>query len=274
MRTTLTVMLLCPILGVAGRALALDVTVGSFESPDLTYQYFNPFMNDFGWQETGPFGSQQGFDGRLDTGVFYNYVYVPVPPNIVPIANPSPIPNPFDPAPPDYVINPEYVTGVDGNQVGFISAIADYDDFDGNGTDDYEPVSTYRILDATPYQTGQTYRLLIALSKSGRPGQIPPDTAQLAVEFIYDDGSGVTTVGSPLLVTAGELTSNALSEYYLDLLNIPLAAVGQNIGVRLRPTNSLGGNFTFDNVRITTVPEPATACVFVTLLSLRRHRRT
>lgn len=229
------------------------VVVGSFESPviidpPLETPFF-PVMTYFGWQETGPVTDQQGFIGKLDTGVFYNFAFVPNP------SNPS-----------EFIPNPEFVIGADGDQIGFIGSIPE-------PVAGQELVSTYRILDTVAYTEGASYRLLLGVGKSGR--QPPNDAATLAVEFIYDDNGSITTVGSPLVIAATDVTANVLSPFFLDLGPIGSSDpyLNANLGVRVRALTGTEGNWIFDDVRV--VPEPAAALLFagsaLTLLSCRRR---
>ncbi len=217
-------------------ASQLPVSGGSFEAPVIIDPPFEtpfiPVLSLFGWSETGPITTDpgSGFEGTLDTGVFYNFEFIEFPDGnggttIIP--------------------NPEFVTGVDGDQAAFIGAIPE-----PVGGED--AVSAYQFLGpANTYQAGLSYSLLVDVGKSGRPGFTPPDTSELGLQFIYQNDLDQIVVLDTLTLTAVDIQANDLNEegLVLDLLG-PGDHIGREIGIRILPLSGVSGNWTFDNVRV------------------------
>ena len=224
MRPTQAAIITLMILVAAPHAAAEDPQVfnGSFEFPNLLTDIdpptpFLPIMT--GFTETGPITNMMGFMGRLDTGVFYNFT-------------------------PEQGGNPDdFVEGADGVQVGFIGAIP-------QPVPEDEFVSAYQFLgmDYT-YESHLKYSLRVDVGKSGQ--QTPPDTATLGIEFIYQDGPDIEVIDS-IAVPASGVEINELALWgSVDIEPADFtAAVGSEIGVRVRPLTGASGNWILDNIRI------------------------
>lgn len=239
--------------GLSMSAVAQDIPLvnPSFELPDIptptpgsTNQadYVLPFIE--GWEETGPITNQQGFDGKLDTGVFIN---TPVDFGggvIIP-----PIPN------------------ADGGQLAFMQVNPDA------GQNGNEMVSIWQET-PTLYESGKSYTFTIGVGHgvvfppTSEPGN--PATIVLSLGFLgpttgdfidiqnfvleADDLYPTDIPNSPpilidLSVTADE---NAVNSPSADG-----AALGNEIVVRVMQMGGTGGGFNLDKARLSAVPEPS-----------------
>ena len=144
-----------------------------------------------------------------------------------------------------------------GTQAGYILAFPQvtlFQDYNSSPTHDF---------DAT-YQVGMSYHLTIGLF--GKPNIAPGSTLQLSL--YYRDGlDNKVTVGlTTATYSLAAFPTNAPLSLIDYAVNVPTvlasdAWAGQKIGIQMESTIPIeltsGGNWDFDNVRLTAVPEPA-----------------
>ena len=151
-------------------------------------------------------------------------------------------------------VNP-YVNRV-GNQAGYILAFPQvtlFQDYDSSPTHDF---------DAT-FEIGKSYHLTVGIF--GKDTIAPGSTLELSL-YYRDNLDNKVTVGSTTVTysaaafpSAGPL---ALVDYEVNAPTVLAehAWAGQHIGIQFESTIGLalatGGNWDFDNVRLTAVPEP------------------
>lgn len=191
----------------------------SFESPTTFFAY--PDATD--WDETGPISEDPQLPGvidTLDTGVFFN----------------SPVdgmgmPSPF------------YIPNADGMQLGFIGAVDDTD------------IAYFQELDA-PYEVGAKYTLLLDV---GTSSFLPPrifsssDPPLLAVRLYYDESPSSRVVVAERLISLVEMPENTdLIEFAstTGFLGASSNAIGESVGVEIRPFAGEFGNWNLDNARL------------------------
>ena len=151
-------------------------------------------------------------------------------------------------------VNP-YVNHV-GNQAGYILGFPQvtlFQDYDSSPTHDFNAT----------FDVGQSYNLTIGVF--GKPTLAPGSTLELSL--YYRDGANQVTVGSTSIAySLGAFPTNGplnLVDYQVNVPTVEAgdAWAGKNIGIQILSTTPLqmatGGNWDFDNVRLTTVPEPS-----------------
>jgi hypothetical protein len=114
------------------------------------------------------------------------------------------------------------------------------------------------------YGVGQSYTLTLGVfGKSLNPN----NSLQLSL-YYRDPGNNVVTIGTPTTITYNAATFPLTSPLNLVDYSVSIPAVqagdawaGQNIGIMIQVSSSdfTGGYWDMDNVRLTTVPEPAVA---------------
>lgn len=200
---------------------AVDIAIfnPSFESPQTTFAF--PDATD--WDETGPISEDPQLPGvidTLDTGVFFNS---PV--------DAEGMPSPF------------FIPNADGMQLGFIGAVDNTD------------IAFFQELDA-PYEVGAKYTLLLDV---GTSSFLPPrifsssDPPLLAVRLYYDESPSSRIVVAQRLVSLDEMPENTnLIEFATTtgFLDVSTNAIGENIGVEIRPFAGEFGNWNLDNTRL------------------------
>ena len=166
-----------------------------------------------------------------------------------------------------------------GNQVGYIlgfPGVALFQDYDSTPTHDFN--ATYEI--------GKSYNMTIGVfgKNSLAPG------SSLVLSLYYRDGSNSkVTVGSTTVVYSPAAFSMAgplgLVDYQVNVPTVQAgdAWAGQHIGIQLESVLPFelitGGNWDFDNVRLTAVPEPGSLSLFALgagglMLARTRSRRS
>lgn len=143
------------------------------------------------------------------------------------------------------------VGNVDGRQAAFLFATPE--------------VELFQDLDAR-FEVGQAYDLTVGMQGGGNPTYTPPMKAGVTMEirlYYRDQSDNRVTVGSAVV-------TNPTENYHITLLadhtlHVPAvtaadAWAGKPIGVQLISTVGLadaGGFWDIDNVRLTSIPEPA-----------------
>jgi len=200
---------------------AVNITIlnHSFESPQTTFAF--PDATD--WDETGPISEDPQLPGvvdTLDTGVFFN----------------SPVDSMGMPS-------PFFIPNADGMQLGFIGAV------------DNSDIAYFQELDA-PYEVAAKYTLLLDV---GTSSFLPPrifsssDPPLLAVRLYYDESPSSRVIVTQRLVSLDEMPENTnLIEFAATtgFLDVSSSAVGENIGVEIRPFAGEFGNWNLDNARL------------------------
>jgi len=161
-------------------------------------------------------------------------------------------------------VNP-YVNHV-GNQAGYLLAfpqVALFQDYNSSPTHDFNAV----------FETGKSYNLTIGLF--GKDTLAPGSTLEFSLYYL-DALDNKVTVGSTTATYSAAnfpMTSPlSLIDYALDIPTVQAGDVwaGSYIGIELESTTPLamstGGNWDFDNVRLTAVPEPATLSLSLVIL--------
>ena len=150
----------------------------------------------------------------------------------------------------------------DGIQAGYILGFPQvtlFQDYDSSPTHDFNAT----------FDVGKNYNLTIAVF--GKSTLAPGSTLELSL--YYRDGSNHITVGStsiPYSLAAFPTNSSLnLVDYQVSVPTVQPgdAWAGKNIGIQLLSTTPIematGGNWDFDNVRLSSVPEPASSTSFV-----------
>jgi len=145
----------------------------------------------------------------------------------------------------------------DGSQAGYLLAFPEvtlFQDYDSSPSHDFDAM----------FEVGQSYNLTIGVY--GKSSLAPGSTLELSL--YYRDALdamvtlGSTTVTYSLATFPGTSPLNLL-DYEVDIPTVGAgdAWAGKKIGIQLLSTTPIelatGGNWDFDNVRLTTVPEPA-----------------
>lgn len=146
----------------------------------------------------------------------------------------------------------------EGAQVGYLLAfpeVALFQDYNSTPTHDFN--ATFEI--------GKAYNLTVGLF--GKPTLAPGNTLELSL-YYRDDANNKVTVGATTVTYSATTFSTEGPLNLIDFeVNVPHVDAndpwaGRNIGIQLLSTVALesasGGNWDFDNVRLTAVPEPAT----------------
>jgi hypothetical protein len=233
-----------------GQNLLTSANNPSFESPDVSFVGLSapPWVLDGPQtlQDIPPFGLVPVIAG---TGIFEN------------------------PADPD----PSRLANADGSQIAYIFANSFADVITGQVKDH----SFTQVLTGTTYQSGQKYELRVDVANAT---SVPPADSVLTLAlFSHDPTNAVADqILSSIPITAAQLNGETLDPFSTTTDAIAGAAIGKEIGVRISThtapaTPSLTGQFDFDNVRVTIVPEPTGAaallCGGLLAAGLRRRNR-
>ena len=204
----------------------------SFESQTAPSSYPFVNINVDSWQKIpepayfGPIGSLYGIPWAGTAGVFLD-------------------------------VNP-YVNHV-GNQAGYILGfpqVSLFQDYSTSPTHDFNAT----------FEVGNAYNLTVGVF--GKPTLTPGATLELSLYYLDGQDNRVAVGSTTITYNAADFpTAGPLS--LIDFsVNVPTVQVGdawagQHIGIELESTVPLnlasGGNWDFDNVRLSVVPEPATA---------------
>lgn len=167
---------------------------------------------------------------------------------------------------------------IDGNQAGYLLAFPEvtlFQDYNSSPTHDF---------DAT-FEVGQSYNLTLGVF--GKSTLAPGSTLELSL-YYRDDQDAMIAVGATTVTYSAEGFPDTpplnLVDYQVNIPSVQVsdAWAGKNIGIQLESTTPLqlatGGNWDFDNVRLTAVPEPTTISLLALglgslLLSRRRAFR-
>ena len=217
--------------GVSGQAQPISVPNFSFESP--TAPSSSPYVNVLvdSWQKIpepayyGPaIGTPYGIPWIGTAGVFLD-------------------------------VNP-YVNH-DGTQAGYILGFPQvtlFQDYNSSATHDFNAT----------FEVGKSYNLTLGVF--GKSTLAPGSTLGLSLYYLdglnnhVAVGSTTVTYSSAAFPTTGPLS---LVDYQVNVPTVQAgdAWAGKNIGIQLESTTPLqmstGGNWDFDNVRLTAVPEPS-----------------
>lgn len=151
-----------------------------------------------------------------------------------------------------------------GTQAGYILAFPQvtlFQDYDSSPTHDFNAT----------FEVGKAYNLTIGVFGKGSSAPIAPGST-LELSLYYRNGLGdKVTVGSTVVTySPGAFPVTPNLDFIDYQVNIPTvlagdAWAGQYIGIQLESTIPIelttGGNWDFDNVRLTAVPEPATTAL-------------
>lgn len=164
-----------------------------------------------------------------------------------------------------------------GSQCGYILGFPEvtlFQDYSSSPTHDFNAT----------FDVGKSYNLTIGVF--GKDTLAPGSTLQLSLYYL-DGASNHVNVGSTTVTySSAAFPTNTPLNLVDYQVNVPAvqagdAWAGKNIGIQLLSTTPLqlstGGNWDFDNVRLTAVPEPASLAVFAfgaaLLLARRRSRK-
>lgn len=172
--------------------------------------------------------------------------------------------------------DPSHLANATGSQIAYIFA----NSFADVPTGEVRDHAFTQVLDDT-YVAGQQYRLTVDLANASVP---PPSNSVLTLAlFAYDSANpGVELPLASTAVTPAMLNGETLEPFTATTAAIAGGAAFKQVGVRISthtdPTvASATGQFDFDNVRVTVVPEPVTAATAgllgTALLAGRRRRR-
>lgn len=168
----------------------------------------------------------------------------------------------------------------DGNQVGYLLAVpqvALFQDYNSTPTHDFNAL----------FEVGSAYNLTIGVF--GKSSLAPGSTLELS--FYYRDGSdNRITVGSTVVTYSAEAFPATSPLNLIDFsVNVPTvqagdAWAGQHIGIQLASNIPIEqtsfGNWDFDNVRLSVIPEPSSLSLLIVgvggmlLTRARRSRRS
>lgn len=173
--------------------------------------------------------------------------------------------------------NSSPIANLNGAQGAYLLAFPGVSLFQDYNTADWNHPTPTHAFDAT-FQVGQSYQLTIGvLGKGGLA-----DGTTLMMGLYYGDSSNPHTIASTLAVysAAAFPTITNLTDF---TVNMPMvqasdAWAGQHIGIEIINLGGpSAGYWDLDNVRLTSVPEPAAAALLVGLLGVwvagRRSRR-
>lgn len=176
-------------------------------------------------------------------------------------------------------------TGAYGNlhgaQAAYLFSFPQVGLFQDYDTVDFNDVVPSYAFDAT-YQIGNSYTLTLGVFGKGFSGNMT-EGSMLGLSLYYRNGDNLTTIGTPTIITytaAAFPIGGALNlvDYQVSIPTVQAgdAWAGQHIGIKIESIYGTGdGYWDIDNVRLTAVPEPATAALLLGggwLLRLRRSQ--
>jgi len=163
-----------------------------------------------------------------------------------------------------------------GTQAGYILAFPQvtlFQDYDSSPTHDFNAT----------FEVGQAYNLMVGVF--GKNSIQPGSTLELSLYYRNELGNMVTVGSTVITYSAATFpgsTNLNLVDYQVNVAPVLAgdAWAGKHIGIQLESTIPIeltsGGNWDFDNVRLTAVPEPAALSLlglgFVALLAARSRR--
>ncbi|MEK7781514.1 MAG: PEP-CTERM sorting domain-containing protein [Verrucomicrobiota bacterium] len=166
---------------------------------------------------------------------------------------------------------------VSGNQAGYILMAPKVTLFQ-----DYSVSPTF----TSTYEIGKSYNLTLGLfARSSLATIVPGSTLELSLYYLDGSNSKVKVGSTVVSYSTAAFPSSptpSLIDYQVNTLTVNAgdAWVGKNIGIQLESTIPLEmtsfGNWDFDNVRLTAVPEPTTIALLgigLGSLILARSRR-
>jgi hypothetical protein len=249
----------CAGMALAGRACGqnlLDSNPGSptynnpsFESPDT------PFVNTTAdkWTTSGP-------TQLVDIGPPFGTV--PIIAGCGIFENPPTVPG-------------GRISGADGSQLAYIFANSIPDSLNGQVMD-----HAFTQVTSLTLQAGKQYQLTMGVANA--QSAPPPDSVLTMSLFAYDAANpGVEQlIASKQITNNGDLNGLSLTDFSAPSGVIGGSTIGKQIGIRItthtdpRPASSTG-QFDFDNIRLTLIPEPGSALMLASaaFLTLRSHRR-
>jgi len=145
----------------------------------------------------------------------------------------------------------------DGVQCGYILGFPDvtlYQDYTTSSNHDFNAT----------FDVGKSYNLTIGVF--GKTTLAPGSTLQLSLYYLDGAGDHVNVASTTVTYSLAAFPTNTPLNLIDYQVNVPTVQgtdpwAGQNIGIQLLSTTPLemstGGNWDFDNVRLTAVPEPA-----------------
>jgi len=131
----------------------------------------------------------------------------------------------------------------------------------------FQDYSVSSAFNAT-FEIGKAYNLTVGVFGKGSSAPLAPG-ATLTLSLYYRNGAGdkVTIASTPVVYNAATFPTGGplgFVDYTVNLTHVQAtdAWAGQYIGIQLESTIpfelTTGGNWDFDNVRLTAVPEPTT----------------
>jgi hypothetical protein len=208
----------------------------SFETPDVAEGPFNVSLQAPPWALTGP------------------TVVTPTPFGDLPLVIGAGV---FD--------NPSgggQITNPHGEQLAYIFA----NSYAGSLPGDPIHHAFTQILPLT-YQPDNEYELAIGFAHAQA---VPPADSVLTMSlFAYDAGNpSVEQLMASETLTVNDVNGATLTDFFASTNGISASAIGKQIGIRISTqtapkTPSATGQFDFDNVRLTVIPEPASASMLV-----------
>ncbi len=145
----------------------------------------------------------------------------------------------------------------DGTQCGYILGFPQvtlYQDYNSSATHDFNAT----------FEVGQAYNLTIGVF--GKSTLAPGSTLELSLYYLDALNNHVTVGSTTITYSAAAFPSTpplSLIDYQVNVPTVQAgdAWAGQHVGIQLESTTPLqmsaGGNWDFDNVRLTAVPEPS-----------------
>lgn len=167
---------------------------------------------------------------------------------------------------------------VTGNQAGYILMAPKVTMFQ-----DYSVSPTF----TSTYEVGKSYNLTLGLfARSSFASILPGSTLELSLYYLDDSNSKVKVGSTVVSYSAAAFPTSptpSLIDYQVNTLTVSAgdAWVGKHIGIQLESTIPLEltsfGNWDFDNVRLTAVPEPTALALlglgFGALMRARARRQ-
>jgi hypothetical protein len=172
----------------------------------------------------------------------------------------------------------------DGAQAGYLLAFPGVRLFQDYTTLDWNDALPSHEFDAT-YQVGLSYNLTVGVF--GKSSLAPGSTLQLSLYYLDESSARIVIASNVVVYSEAAFPSAAplnLVDYQVNLPKVQAGDdwAGKHIGIQLESTVAFelatGGNWDFDNVRLTAVPEPGALSLLLTgagaWLWRRSSRRT